>query len=176
MLELQTQDSYCAGSQAQWLSGILCIRHRRVWAIEWRQLIPKPYGIYDEATFHMSGRVRHHNFRIWDSEKSHVLLTRPDPVCLRAPPVFMNFVCHSRIDGVLEGNGKLSEFFTVSKKNWVTLCGSIRTCIYSNIWKFLYSESTVTNTISMYKEIEIRLQIRVILANIYCSVYFLALS
>jgi hypothetical protein len=64
----------------------------------------------------MSGRVRHHNFGIWDSKKFHVLLTRPDPACLRAPPVFMNFVCHSRIDGVLEGNGKLSEFFAILKK------------------------------------------------------------
>jgi len=63
----------------------------------------------------MSGRVRHHNFRIWDPKKFHALLAHPDPFCLRAPPVFVNFLCHSRIDSVLEGNGKLSEFFAIFK-------------------------------------------------------------
>jgi hypothetical protein len=88
----------------------------------------------------------------------------------------MNLLWHSRIDGVLEGKGNLSEFFAILKKKKqkksVTLCGPIRTCMYSIFLRFLYLETTVTNTISIYKETEIRLQIRVMLADIYCSVIF----
>lgn len=138
MLELQTHGSYCAGFQVQWPSAKLRNRHRRVWTMGWRQLIPETYGTYDEATFHMSGTVRHHNFRIWGCKMFHVLLARPDPVCLRAPPVTMNFLSHSRIDGVLEGNGKLSEFFAIFIKTEL-LCVVLSTrWIYSSIWRFLY--------------------------------------
>lgn len=65
------------------------------------------YILTDEAACHVSGSVSRHSVRIYGSDRLHVLLALSDPVCRRALPVSMNFLCHSHIGGVLEGKSKL---------------------------------------------------------------------
>jgi hypothetical protein len=59
------------------------------------------------ATFHISGRINHHNVRIRVSEKPNGVLARPGSVCPSTLPFSMAFLFHASMDYLVVSFGIL---------------------------------------------------------------------